>query len=248
MRSLVELANIYRNGGYGVSIDIPRMYRCYQELADHDIAEGNYYIGLAYLYGLNNYQLNSDKAIPMIKEAADKRFLPAMVLYGIMEFCSYQKRKKEADKTEVANRIAASESRLMDALNAGGSTPEFYYYIGKAYSLGVISPGVNQEKALEYFKKSADLGDPKGKNALGFYYMNGLGGLTKDANKALELFTYAANRLLAASEYNLYTLYLYGAPGIEKNTKLQQYWHDRYLVNTNKSIDQLPTNTTNEIY
>lgn len=248
MRSLVEMATIYRIGGYGVSIDISRMYQYYDILASYDIAEGQYYIGLAHLQGTNGYAQDTDKAFKLIYAASEQSFVFAIATRAIIEFCYYHRWKATASKEKLAQMTAATEEALLIALKAGASTGEFYYYMGKAYTLGVISPGVNYEKAVEFFKKSADLGNEKGKNALGYFYLNGLGGLPKDAPLALTLFRYAADRILAAAEYNLSRLYMNGAPGVEKSSKLFQYWNDRYTVNPNKSIDQIIINATNEIY
>jgi TPR repeat protein len=248
MRSLVELANLYKTGGYGVEEDLSKSYRCYQKLADNDIAEGLYYIGLAYLNGSNGYQVSSQKAYDMIEAAAEKKYVPAMATNAIIQFCYFQYKKSGTDKAEIANIMSATSKKLLAASFAGADDGEFNYYMGKAYSLGVISTGVDQIKAVEYFTKSANFGNIKGKNALGFYYKNGMGGLQKSYTKAFELFTFAAERMLAAAEYNLYTLYSNGAPDFEKNSKLQQYWFDRYTINNNKSIDQVIINETKEIY
>ena len=261
-RSLVELAGMYESGGPGfpANNEIARKY--YQILADNNIPEGLYKQGI---FEIRNYQ-NNQKTYDNIANAANQGYLPAITLTGIIQFCGYQITKKrdysyDKYKPAIAKYQQNTETNDLNlgayqksvkywltlAETNGESSSEFYYYLGKSYALGIMTGSVDFVKAAEYFKKSADLGNKKGKNALGFLYMNGYGGLEKNTNKAFELFTECANQVFAASEYHLYQLYS-GVSGFPINKKQAQYWRDRYDVNPLKCIEEFIPNATYEIY
>jgi len=272
LRSLVELAGMYEYGGPGFNknIEIAGVY--YQILSDNNIPEGLYKQGIFEIRNFKNNQTTYDK----IANAAYQGYLPAITLTAIIQFCGYQITKKpdyswsnttkskpsliyqlgniskNQQNTETNDlNLGAYQKSVKYWLNLaetnGETSSEFYYYLGKSYALGIMTGLVDFVKAAEYFKKSADLGNIKGKNALGYLYMNGYGALERNTNKAFELFTECASHLFAASEYNLYQLYN-GASGFPTNKKLAQYWHDRYDVNPLKCIEEFIPNTTNEIY
>lgn len=249
IRSKIDLANIYITGGYGVVQNISKANELFQSLSDSEFPEGQFYIGTAYLFGMNGYNKDVTKGVNLVLEAAKKNYLPAIIQYGIIEFCSFQINKGQNNITAdyMSKRRAAVENWLTKAEAEGGTSSELYYYLGKAYSIGAVASGVNTIKALEYFKKSASLGNVKGINALGYYYMRGWGGLTPNNDQAYNYFKIAADKFFAAAEYNLSTLFS-GYGGYPKDKKQQKYWYDRYSVNPIKCIDEVLTNTTYEIY
>ena len=251
LRSLYELANMYSTGmGEG---EIPRSETIansyYEILSTNGYPEGMYQIGLNYLYGINGYKREVLKAYPLIHDAALKNHLPSVTLNGIIEFCSYQiaKTQSNINASELKRRASATESWLLRAEQNGETSSEFYYYMGKAYLLGIMNGGPNQIKAFSYFQKSADLGNKKGQNALGYSYFVGWGGLGVNTEKASYYFKLAADQFLAAAEYNMSTLYC-GAIGHIKDKKIAKYWLDRYVVNPQKSVDDSPSNNTNEMF
>ena len=242
-RSKVELADMYEKGGVDFIPDPNKANVLYLELASSDIPEGKFYLGKKYIQE-KNWQQGYD----LILEAANKRYLPAITLYGIIEFSSYQiERTKSDSATLLPNRAFRVKKWFSQAESVGESSSEFYYYLGKAYALGIITGTADFTKGVEYFTKSANLGNVKGLNALGYCYMNGLGGLALDVNKAFELFKPCAEKYFAASEYNLSVLYN-GYKGFEKDKNKNKYWLDRYYVNKQKCIEEIIPNTTREIY
>ena len=62
--------------------------------------------------------------------------------------------------------------------------------MGKAYQFG-IGVDVDYEKAAEYYRLSADLGNPDGQECLGYLYLEGLG-VEQSREKAVELYKLAA--------------------------------------------------------
>ena len=240
-RSLVELADMYESGGPGFPLNNEVARKYYQILADNNIPEGLYKQGI---FEIRNHQ-NNQKTYDNIANAANQGYLPAITLTGIIQFCGYQITK--TNNLNLDTYIKSVKRWFTLAETNGETSSEFYYYLGKSYALGIMTGSVDFVKAAEYFKKSADLGNIKGKNALGFLYMNGYGGLEKNTNKAFELFTECANHVFAASEYNLYQLYN-GASGFPTNKKQAQYWRDRYDVNPLKCIEEFIPNNTKEIY
>ena len=249
LKSLVELANMYLTGMGEISKSESIANSYFEILNSSGYPEGMYQIGINYLYGINGYKKEVTKAYPLIQDAASKNYFPAVTLNAIVEFCSYQivKIQYPTPYEDLKRRAASIESWLLKAEQNGETSSEFYYYLGKAYLIGIMSGGADQKKAIFYFQKSADLGNKKGQNALGYSYIRGWGGLNVNPEKAASYILLAANQFLAAAEYNMSTLYN-GTIGHPKDKKLAKYWFDRYSVNPQKSIDESPSSQTNEFY
>ncbi|KAI8993306.1 hypothetical protein BDB01DRAFT_775845 [Pilobolus umbonatus] len=92
-----------------------------------------------------------------------------------------------------------------------------YSELGRMYRLGY---GVHQDhkKAMEYFRKGAQTGNPQCNFMLGVYYSSGLGSEEKkpDQEKAFKHFQKAAMKGMAEAQYNVGLRYLKGH-GIEAN-------------------------------
>jgi len=79
------------------------------------------------------------------------------------------------------------------------------FELGKLYEKGI---GTNQDfgKALELYRKSADLGFADALNDLGFLYYQGATGLPRDQAKGIELFLKAADMRHPQAMYNVASL------------------------------------------
>ncbi|WP_163555551.1 tetratricopeptide repeat protein [Helicobacter suis] len=79
------------------------------------------------------------------------------------------------------------------------------------------------QKALEYFKQAADMGDAMAYGMLGFMYKNGEG-VEKDYQKAIEYYQKAADMGDAMACFNLGSMYYVGV-GVEKDLqKAEEYF------------------------
>jgi TPR repeat protein len=78
----------------------------------------------------------------------------------------------------------------------------------------------DQLEAVIYYTTAAELGDPQAQCNLGFYYEQGLCGLEKNSQLALEYCEAAAEQGFAPAQYNLGVYYEKGLCGLEKNSEL----------------------------
>ncbi len=76
------------------------------------------------------------------------------------------------------------------------------YGVASCYSNG-IGITVDYAKAVEYYKKAADLGDAAAENNLGSCYKNGYGGLEKNNKEAFSWYQKAANKGYREAQKNL---------------------------------------------
>lgn len=101
--------------------------------------------------------------------------------------------------------------------------PYLQYQIGMMYLHGLGNPGDNQ-KALEYFKKSAELGNQYAKRLLAFEYISGKN-FEKDIDKGIALLTELADNGDAFAFYTLGKSYLKG-----EIVNQDLYKAEKYLV------------------
>ncbi|MDR3683857.1 MAG: caspase family protein [Geothrix sp.] len=84
-------------------------------------------------------------------------------------------------------------------------------YLGRMYTFGWGTP-VQVRKALEYFQKAAEAGDPLGQNGMGFMYLRGVpeAGIEKDPRQAFRWFQLAAEQGLGIALKNVADAYRLG--------------------------------------
>ena len=95
--------------------------------------------------------------------------------------------------------------------------PYLQYQIGMMYSKGLGTP-VDNQKAIEYLEKSAELGNQYAKRSLALEYISG-GNITQDTQNGISLLTECADSGDAFSCCKLGCLYLFGIDGIKKIRK-----------------------------
>lgn len=86
---------------------------------------------------------------------------------------------------------------------------EEMHTFGMCYHMGL---GVEEDmqKAIHWYQKAADLGDPEAQNSLGEIYLYGAEGIEEDESKALKLFKLASDKNLNGALKNLGDCYYYG--------------------------------------
>lgn len=89
------------------------------------------------------------------------------------------------------------------------------FQIGMMYFKGLGTP-INNQKAVEYLEKSAELGNQYAKRLLAFEYISGKN-LEQDIEKGIVLLTECADSGDAFACYQLGSLYFFGADGLEKD-------------------------------
>lgn len=114
--------------------------------------------------------------------------------------------------------------------------PYLQYQIGMMYFKGLATQ-IDNQKAAEYFEKSAELGNQYAKRLLALEYISGKN-FEQDIDKGISLLTDCADSGDAFSCYQLGRLYFFGADGLKNdNEKAMQYlnlsaeWGNEYAQN-----------------
>jgi len=81
---------------------------------------------------------------------------------------------------------------------------------------------LSYEKAIEYFKKAIQQGDPNAMFQLALMYYQGQG-VTKSFGKAIDFFTQAVKQGHASAQYNLGVMFHKGE-GVDKSNELAREW------------------------
>jgi TPR repeat protein len=89
------------------------------------------------------------------------------------------------DRIETPARNRAELQRLNEAVEAGDA--EAQYLLGKAYDYGQLGLSMDEPKAVELYRASADAGNVMGQVYLALYYLNGRDWLEPDRDASLEL-------------------------------------------------------------
>jgi hypothetical protein len=168
----IFLARMY-NSGRGVKKDESRGVYWYTKAVEHGNPEAHMFLSEMYKSGIG-VQKDSVKAlelkmkgIEIYKKAADKGDLDALV-----KSASYEVDKEKKDRI------------YQEAALKGNSRAQ--------YIVGMACRTKNDYKtAMEWFKKSAEGGDPNAQYAIGYMYDNALG-VEKNRAKAIEFFRKAA--------------------------------------------------------
>lgn len=111
------------------------------------------------------------------------------------------------------------------------------YKLGLLYVRGSAGAPMDYSKAVEWFRRSAEKGDPKGENALGVAYAHGFG-VVKDEKVGFNLFYKAALKGNAAAQHNLAKSYSTGR-GTPKNESAAFDWSLKAALNGQTSSQLL---------
>jgi tetratricopeptide (TPR) repeat protein len=106
----------------------------------------------------------------------------------------------------------------MYEMGAKNNNTECYNRLGGMYVDG-LGVGINDDKAIEFFKKSAEGGNAAGQNNLGMMYE-----FQKNYEKAVEWYRKSAYKGYALAQYNLGLMYEYGY-GVKKNKSEAYRWY-----------------------
>ena len=136
--------------------------------------------------------------------------------------------------------FAQDASSTIAAPDSANPNKDSEYELGKNFLNG---RGVekNPEKALEYFKKAAELGHTEAPGAMGFFYAAGLV-VEKDDAKAAEWFQKGSDKGSAAAKYNLGKFHLDGRGGLsdaEKGLALMEEAASLGLPEAHKTLAEI---------
>ena len=172
-------------------------YRKAVELGCHDADED--YISLRWL-GVNGAEANREEVISVYKQLAEKNDTVAM--FNLYKFY-YDDTYEGHDNKLAANYLKQSaDAGYIDAMLT----------MGQQLLDDDLFPE-DRDAAFKYFAQLAEIGNMVAQAWLGYCYEFGYG-TDKDVNKAIELYTSAAEKDIKFAIHNLAKLYLVGEDGI----------------------------------
>lgn len=122
------------------------------------------------------------------------------------------------------NDIVLKDDDLADALQLFGSCYEHGW-------------GVNTDmtKAVEYWKKSAEMGNLQALDSLGYCYAHGLGGVIKSAEISFECYLEASERGFTEDYTTVGLCYLNG-DGVQPNKSKAYYWFNKAAAHNDQPM------------
>lgn len=201
------LAEMYEKG-LGTEPNAKKAFELYKYAAEHDYANAQYKVYEAYWNGIV-VQKDVEKAEQWLKKAADGGLTLAQGLIG------FYARGREDGPTVVhywEKASAAGEATIMGKL-------------AKLYLSGACGVPMNKARAIELYKKAAELGDIEAIGALGICYANG-NGVVQNSNEAFRLFSIAAEQGDKFAQKNLGICYIDGV-GTSVNKAIAVQWLEK---------------------
>ena len=144
------------------------------------------------------------KALKYIQDAFEAGNYSAGIILGFLYVGGTYVTINEEKGHELARNGIQGLLKKSDLLSR-----EEMHKLAYCYQCGV---GTEQNiyKALYWYEKSADLGDPEAQDALGKIYLYGTDGVTEDEPKAFSLFRLSATKNLTSALYNMGNCYYNG--------------------------------------
>ncbi len=274
LESIHNLGVMYEEGQF-VEKDIHKAIECFQKAADQGYVEAKVEIADIYYEGVD-LPMDRTRACIMYKEIlagdtatvdvgrinmclgqayADKQFFPCGLAEG--EGFVYLRNAVEKGYFEAIRILAL----LMDEVVDEGFRTWLFEYASQhqdnpycAFALGIcyergyrIVPDINT--SFNYYKKSADLGDPWGMHYTACLYLEGKG-VEKSVDEWLRLETQAAHEGVPPAQYNLGVCYLKGEH-VEKNheqaKKLFKAAADSHFSDAIKVLEKIQTVDTPKV-
>lgn len=153
--------------GLGRHKDYVRACDLFEKSASQNYKEAQYNLGNCYRLGKGRAN-DLDRALYWYKKSADNGYISAKIAFLAVVITEIK------DKTRYYKKVHEYINGLLNSNNAIAQ-----FQIGLAYFYGV---GVekNVKIAIDYYEKSAKLGNPIAQGLLSYIYRNGLFGIKKD--------------------------------------------------------------------
>ncbi len=204
-------------------------------LESEDISQNKYYIkwnddhnaACTIIYDNNSNTDDFQEAEKLLLNCAESGNVLAM--FELSKLYSMEKSGLKNDVKSFEYYQKALQGFLQIEPLAKKIKPYLQYQIGMMYSKGLGTP-VDNQKAIEYLEKSAELGNQYAKRSLALEYISGEN-IAKDTQKGIFLLTECADSGDAFSCCKLGCLYLFGIDGIKKDKEKAIEW-------LNKSAEQ----------
>ena len=186
----VALGKLYF-AGLGVERDAIRAVELFTMSSDNGNPDGHYYLGYAYETASGVTQ-NLEEAYELYLLAAEQDHELALLRLGLMFRNGINIKSKMTEVAQESQKKYGITSKYDEVIE---KKKEWY--------------SQDYEKALGYFKRSADKGNPEAQCNLGLFYAQALG-VTQDFDLAIKYFRQAASQGHAESMSNLAFMYAHG--------------------------------------
>lgn len=184
-----------------------------------DSPQNQLYIKWSDSYKEAHKLIYSKESMPDDYKKAEKLLLSesnnVLALYDLGNLYSMEKSDLKDNEKSFEFYKEALQEFIQIEPKAKKIKPYLQYQIGMMYFKGLGTP-VDNQKATEYFEKSAELGNQYAKRLLAFEYISGKN-LHQNIEKGIPLLTECANGGDAFACYQLGRLYFFGADGLEKD-------------------------------
>ena len=215
-------------------------------LESEDISQNKYYIkwnddhnaACTIIYDNNSNTDDFQEAEKLLLNCAESGNVLAMFELG--KLYSMEKSGLKNDVKSFEYYQKALQGFLQIEPLAKKRKPYLQYQIGMMYSKGLGTP-VDNQKAIEYLEKSAELGNQYAKRSLALEYISG-GNITQDTQNGISLLTECADSGDAFSCCKLGCLYLFGIDGIKKDKEKAIEWLNKSAKQGNEYARNLLEN------
>ena len=167
---------------------------------------------------------DDDAAVEYIQKAVEAGNNSAKVV--MMYYCPMLLKMRSENGSRMVSVSQEGFSGLLQ--NSSSLSREEMYILACCYGYGIGTEG-DPQKALYWFEKSSDLGDPEAQNTLGEIYLKGTNGVVKNESEALRLFKLSASKQYSTALKNVADCYYYGWGTTQNYTKAIEWY--------NKAID-----------
>ncbi|MFI3243408.1 MAG: tetratricopeptide repeat protein [Akkermansia sp.] len=209
LKAQTDLGGLYFGGGV-VKEDWDEAYRWFSMAADQGNAAAHHFLAIILDKGTKCMAADSKKAWEHWKLAAEAKIPHAMYRVGHEMMLD-------------ANHLSEGLSYMEKAAEAG--VADAASELGFLYTSGSQLVSKDADKSLHWFKRAADLGEPRALYIIARRYQAGVG-LPQDADKALAAFRLSAGQGFVPSMQSLVTILSFGEATPEMRKEAQQ-WQQR---------------------
>lgn len=195
------LGRIFTHGGYRVEADPAEGMKWYKKSADRGYAWSQTNLAHAYLFGTNGTKVDVDEAKRLFVLAAGQGDTLADYHLAGMYLDDLIPGKDGADAQQLYKRVLNAYREAADREDS-----EARYFLGTMYERGYGVP-VDEEEALGWYRKAAELGCRRSQFNVAWYYESGKGGLDVDYKQAAEWYQLASDNDSAKASRRLAEMY-----------------------------------------
>lgn len=209
-----RLGQCYDNGN-GVERDKKKAYEWIKKAAEKGCVEAKTDMACTQIYGWYNKKKEIKKGIQRLTELTSKTDNP----YTQFQFALMYWNGIDGEIEQ--NRSKAKEilSNIKDK-----NSPYYNYLMGFVYCYGTDGTDMDEEKAVECWKKSFEEGYTPGASHIAYLYQQGGSQIMKDIEQAVEWYKKGIEANSATCMYNLALVYL------SEDTMTQKYHNPREAI------------------